>query len=118
MMNKYFFSLLASTVIGSAMAETVTPKFDADDYIYCDSHSLVAVQFAKTEFELSKKPGNKSQLSQLNTLPIDIKLTSIAFDAIKTGYLESAGEKSLQRFLTGICYESKDDNNKQKKKST
>lgn len=35
---------------------------------------------------------------------LDIKLSVLASDAIKKEYLQSADERSLQKFLSGVCY--------------
>lgn len=99
-------SLLIAAVlafVGIANAEPVT-SFNANDYIACDAHSIGAVLMAKKAAE-QKRPVEAIVNETYERPPVlDTKLSLLASDAIKAGYLQSADEKSLQRFLTGVCY--------------
>ncbi|NIF40101.1 hypothetical protein F3J14_04135 [Burkholderia sp. Tr-862] len=89
--------------VSFANAEPVT-SFNADRYVACDTHSVGAVLMAKKAAE-QKKPVEAIVNATYERPPVlDINLSILASDAIKTGYLHSADERSLQRFLTGVCY--------------
>ncbi|MCB4349509.1 hypothetical protein LA345_37480 (plasmid) [Burkholderia vietnamiensis] len=89
---------------GLANADPMT-SFNAANYTACDAHSVGAVLMAKKAVD-QKRPVEAIVNETYERPPVlDIKLSLLASDAIKAGYLHSADERSLQRFLTGVCYE-------------
>jgi hypothetical protein len=89
--------------VGIADAEPVT-SFNADRYIACDAHSVGAVLMAKKAAAQQKSVEAIVNATYERPPVLDIKLSVLASDAIKKEYLQSAGERSLQKFLSGVCY--------------
>jgi len=104
-MKQIVATAAAFILSGVAHAAPVT-SFHAKDYIACDAHSMGAVRMANDA--VHRKQPVEAVLNDRYKTPdvLDVKLSLLASDAIKAGYLDSADERSLQRFLTGVCYES------------
>ncbi|MBN3813427.1 hypothetical protein [Paraburkholderia sp. Ac-20347] len=103
-MKKVLFAAVTLTLAGLANADETPTTFNANDYIACDAYAMGAVLIAKKAAD-QKRPVEAIVNETYERPPVlDIKLSLLASDAIKTGYLQSAGETSLQRFLAGVCY--------------
>lgn len=100
-MKKYLILAVVFTVTGWAQAESAT-AFDVNRYIACDAHSMGAVLMAK-KAAAQRRPVEAIVNETYDRPPVlDMKLSLLAADAIKAGSLP--GDRSLQRFLAGVCY--------------